>query len=162
MTAPSRRDLIRWLGAAGALLAVGVPADVWAKAKPKTTVTWTSVELPEDKRRAQRERTLRSVLRKEARDEDWGAATDNRIEASVRVIEFHVIHKPDVVRVTCTAMGKLAGGPSVRTHFSIGDHPTKQGKLEHMVLTLVARGLVTRLSAIARNRAARAAKSKAT
>lgn len=124
-----------------------------AKRKPPTTVTWTSVDLPEDKLRASRERTLRTMLRKESKDADWGEHEKGRLEASVKVIEFQVHAREDVVRVTCTAMGRLAGGPSVRTHFSIGDHPKQQARLEKMILTLVARGIVTRLSSIARKRA---------
>ena len=152
MTPLARRDVIQWLGMASALLAVGAPTSdaAAAKPKPKTRVTWTSVDFPDAAERSERERLLRSLLEKESKTENWGARSGDRLEASARVLDFQVIHKPDVVRVTCTALGKLAGGPSVRTHFSMGDHPNNQRKLERMVLTLVARGIVNRLSAVAR------------
>jgi len=148
-------------GAAATLIAIGGASNGPAFAKQqkkKTRVNWTEVELPEDKLRRRRERTLRSVLKKESGNANWGDHKDHQLEASVKVVEFQVHQKEHVVRVTCTAVGKLAGGPSVRTHFSIGDHPKRQDKLEKMVLTLVARGIVTRLAAIARDRAARAAR----
>ena len=156
---PKRRDLFRWLVASGTVLAIGnFPLYAWSKPKPKTTIHWTNVEFPEDKLRTQRERILRTILRKESSTEDWGPH-NQRIEASIRIIEYQIVHTPEVVRVTCTAVGKLVGGPSVRTHFSIGDHPTKQAKLERNMMTFVARGIVTRLAVIARNRAAAKAKN---
>lgn len=153
---PSRRELLLGLASTAMLLTIGASSHpAHAKRKPPTTVTWTDVVLPEDKLRSRRERTLRSVLKKESKDADWGEHKNGRLEASVKVIEFQVHAREDVVRVTCTAVGKLAGGPSVRTHFSIGDHPKQQAKLEKMILTLVARGIVTRLASIARKRAAK-------
>ena len=158
MANPSRRDLLKCFGAAATVIAIGASTDTaWAKRKKSTRVSWTSVDLPEGELRRRRERTLRKVLEKESKRAEWGDHASKKLEASVKVIEYQVQHKENVVRVTCTALGKLAGGPTVRTHFSMGDHPKNQRKLEKMVLTLVARGLVTRLAAIARNKAARAA-----
>lgn len=147
---------MRLCGVAATLIAVGGASSrpAFAKRKTKTSISWTNVELPEAKLRRRRERVLRSVLERESRRTDWGRHENNRLDASVKVVEFHVEQKEKVVRVTCTALGKLDGGPQVRTHFSIGDHPKRQAKLEKMVLTLVARGLVTRLAAIARRRGA--------
>lgn len=152
---------MKCFGAAATLIAVGASAEpAHAKRKKSTRVSWTSVDLPEDKLRRRRERTLRKVLEKESKRAEWGDHESKKLEASVKVVEFQVQHKENVVRVTCTALGKLAGGPTVRTHFSMGDHPDHQRKLEKMVLTLVARGIVTRLAAIARNKAAREASNK--
>lgn len=163
MANPSRRELLQLFGAAVTLIAIGGASNgaAFAKQKKTTRVSWTEVEVPEDKLRRRRERTLRSVLKKESKNANWGDHKDNLVEASVKVVEFQVQQKEHVVRVTCTAVGKLAGGPSVRTHFSIGDHPKRQDKLEKMVLTLVARGIVTRLAAISRDRAARASRKAA-
>lgn len=151
----SRRRMLHAAAGLGALLALGSLPDsaLAAGKKSSTSVAWTKVEVPPGDRRRARESMLRKVLGRESRDADWGEHKSGRIEASVSVVEFAVERRDDVVRVTCTALGKLAGGPSVRTHFSIGDHPSRQVKLETMVLTLVARGIVTRLSAIARKRA---------
>ena len=148
------------LGSSAAALAFGSTWTGGADAKQKPTqVVWNSVTLPDDDRRARRERVLKKILKSVAGKEDWGTQPDGRIEASIKVVEFQVTRREDVVRVTCTAVGKLKNGPSVRTHFSIGDHPKRQDALEKMVLTLVARGVVTRLAAIARNRAARRARA---
>lgn len=132
-----------------------ISLEATAKPTAKTTVKWTSVQLPTNEANSRRESKLRSQLVKEARYADWGKHRTAKLEASVKVTEFRVETSTSVVQVTCTATGKLAKGPTVRTHFSMGDHPSKQVKLESMVLTLVARGIVTRLSAIARNQSAK-------
>jgi hypothetical protein len=155
----SRREILQVLGSTAAACALGTWAEEADAKQQPTQVVWKSVTLPEDRRRARRELVLKKILKSEARTEDWGKHPDDRVEASVKVVEFQVTKREDVVRVTCTAVGRLKNGPSVRTHFSIGDHPKRQDALEKMVLTLVARGVVTRLASIARNRSARRARA---
>jgi hypothetical protein len=106
------------------------------------------VQVPAGKRAKRREAILKKVLRREARREKWGAT--RRVNATVTVTEFTVERKKHVVRVTCAATGRVKGGPAVRTKFSFGDHPEKQQALEKTVITLVARGLVTRLASVSR------------
>jgi len=158
MVVLSRRQLLGALfTAAAALAAGGKPNEAWAKKPPRTRVEWTEVLLPDDDRRAVRTSILKAVLKKESRRVDWGQHADGRLQGVVKVVEFTVSRKEDVMRVTCTAIGKLNKGPAVRTHFSFGGHPHQQEKLEKTMLTLIAQGVITRLSAIARDRAARPA-----
>lgn len=151
-----RQHVFALMAAIFVLTCVGtIATEAMAKPAAKTTVKWTSVQVPTADAKSRRESKLRSQLVKEARYADWGKHPVARLDASVKVTEFRVETNTSVVQVTCTATGKLAKGPTVRTHFSMGDHPNKQVKLESTVLTLVARGIVTRLSAIARNQSAK-------
>lgn len=121
-------------------------------ARKRTRVVWTEVTVPKSERQAVREKHLLSVLKKEARKAQWGEPHDGLIEASVKVTEFKVERRPDVVRITCTAVGKLGRGPVVNTHFSFGGHPQKEPALESQMLLLVGRGVITRLASISRER----------
>ena len=56
----------------------------------------------------------------------------------------------EVVRITCTAVGKIPGVGAAKSRFSYSGKPEEQRKLEHHVLELVARGIVTRLADMAR------------
>ena len=132
------------------LAELGKAAD--AQARPRTRVQWTEVTLPTDERQAQRENQLRAVLRRESHHADWGSPPGDFVEASLHVTEFSIEHRPDVVRVTCSAVGRLHKGPMVRTHFSFGGNPKKRDALEQTMLTLVGRGVVTRLAAVSRTR----------
>jgi hypothetical protein len=153
----SRRQLLGALSTAAAALAAGTANEAWAKKPPRTRVEWTEVVLPDDDRRAVRTSILKAVLKKESRRVDWGQHAGGELQGVVKVVEFAVSRKEDVMRVTCTAVGKLNKGPAVRTHFSFGGHPHQQEKLEKTMLTLIAQGVITRLSAIARDRAGRPA-----
>ena len=147
----SRRLLLSNVLTVGALFCLDA-SPAAARTKTLTRVKWVSVKLPSSEHQKRREQSLRKLLSTETRLADWGKHKANLLQASVTVTEFRVNTSETVVQVTCTAMARLGTGPSVRTHVSLGDHPTKQRKLENMILTLVARSLVTRLSAIARAR----------
>lgn len=144
-----------WVGVVAAWAAGSVSSEALAKKPPKTHVEWTEVVLPEDERKGVRTAILKAVLKKESKRVDWGEQPGGKLQAIVKVTEFSVMRKQDVVRVTCTAVGKLSKGPAVRTHFSFGGRPHEQAKLEKTMLTLIAQGVITRLSSIARGRARR-------
>lgn len=146
----SRRAFSLLLGSLAALAVVTQADTSEARRKPK--VVWTDVELPESDRRQLRENELRKVLKREARRVQWGNPPDGTVEASIKVTQFTVERRPDVVRVTCSAVGRLGKGPIVKTHFSFGGHPNRAAALESHMLLLVARGVVTRLSSISRER----------
>jgi hypothetical protein len=149
-----RRDFLKALCGIGAgLTVVAVQGSAFAEKKAK--VEWTEVELPADPRKAAREHLLRSVLSRESHRVSWGQQ-QQPLELAVKVTEFEVIKRADVVRVTCAAVGKMKNGPSVKTRFSFGGDPRKQEQLESHVLTLIAQGVVNRLAAIAREKAKRA------
>jgi hypothetical protein len=145
----SRRSILFLVPVVSALV-LAAPTTVDARERLK--VVWTDVELPQSDRQAPREKELRAVLKREARRVQWGAPPDGLVEVSIKVTEFSVQHRTDVVRVTCTAVGRLANGPQVKTHFSFGGRPDKAAALESQMLLLVGRGVVTRLSSISRER----------
>jgi hypothetical protein len=156
----TRRRLVSALGAAGLLAATGL-FSTRAFARVHVRVEWTDVELPSGERSGAREKTLRAILKKEARRADWGAPSRDPVRAAVRVTEFAVQRRTDVTRVTCTAVGKMEGGASVKTHFSFGGRPDQLESLETTMLTLIGRGLVNRLAAVRRERHRRAVAASA-
>jgi hypothetical protein len=98
------------------------------------------------------ERHLRSVLRREVRRVDWGAGRGNKIEYRFYVDELEVMREGDVVRVRCRATGKLPGGRTARSSLSFGGDPAKQQDVIKRVLEIVARGVITRLAQLERQR----------
>ncbi|MBI5536443.1 MAG: hypothetical protein HY898_27220 [Deltaproteobacteria bacterium] len=146
-----RRNFLLALLPVAAAMAVATSADpTFARRRPK--VVWTEVQVPEGDHQTNRERQLRNVLKREGHRVQWGDPPDGLIEASVKVTEFVIDRRPDVVRVTCSAVGRLGKGPAVKTHFSFGGHPKKEAALESQMLTLVGRGVVARLASLSRER----------
>lgn len=154
----SRRRFFGFLAAAAAGIVAATSST--AQARQRTKVVWTEIDLPAGERQDAREKHLRKVLSKEARRVQWGEPDGGLVEASVKVTEFNVQRRPDVVRVSCTAVARLRNGPKVRTNFSFGGHPNRAQQLEEQMLLLVGRGLVTRLSSISRDRTKRRAASE--
>jgi hypothetical protein len=95
-------------------------------------------------------RIFRQALERAARKADFGAV--RTVSLSARILAINVDQRGDVVHVTCTAIGRVARGPSARSRISFGGEPKKRKELEREVLTLVANGLVARLSQIVRAR----------
>jgi len=139
----------RWLlPAAIALSTLGaLPAQ--ALAKPK--IEWARVDVPEREDAAKLTKLLKSALVKAANKADFGKAKSVKLTA--RVLTYSIEQKGDVLRVSCTAMGRVAGGASAKSKISFGGSPDKRAELEKQVLTMVANGLVARLAQIARAQA---------
>lgn len=95
---------------------------------------------------------LTKRLTKETKRAIWGAGRDNIIEYRFTVTELSIVKEDDVVRVKCTAVGKLPGGQAAKSHMSFGGEPAKQNKIVERVLEIVARGVITRLSELERIR----------
>lgn len=98
------------------------------------------------------ERHFRHMLKRAARRADWGAGRDARIEYRVVVEELAVSESHGVLRVRCTALGRLPRGKSARSHIDYGGDPKKRRAVVERVLEIVARGVVTRLAALERER----------
>lgn len=135
-------------------LSVGLGAPAFAAspaARPgaSSPVLWTEVSIASREERPDLERFLKRVLDQETRRANWGARRDSPLEARLAVIEFSVVHAKDIVRVTCTGVGKLQG-QSVRSHFSMGGRPSGKAELERQLLGMLGRGIVSRLAEIAR------------
>jgi len=113
-------------------------------------VVWTDVTIASREKRPELERFLKQIIERQTRRTDWGARRQGPIEARLDVTEFSAVLTKDVVRVTCTGTGKLKGGQSVRSHFSMGGRPAGRAELERQLLTMLGRGIVSRLAEIAR------------
>lgn len=125
-----------------------------APAEAKSQVDIANVQLPDsDDAKANRRRVkvLRSLLRNAAKQADFGDSKEVRIHA--KVTQFDVEEQGDVLRVTCTIVGRLEGGPSARSHISFGGHPKKRKQLEKQVLRMVSDGIMVRLAELAKKQA---------
>jgi hypothetical protein len=136
------------LALAGALI-LGAPAAA-AKGPKKAKVVWTEVVVREGKDRPRLEQMLRPILEKEGKRAKWGKGRDAPVQAEIHVKELTTVVTGDVVRVTCSAVGKIKGVGLARSKFSYGGKPANRAALEKHVVELVARGIITRLSEMAR------------
>jgi len=98
------------------------------------------------------ERHLRQTLRRVARRADWGAGRENRVEYRFKLELLELAREGNVVRVTCTAVGQLPRGRSARSHLVFSGDADKQDAVVERVLDIVARGVVTRLAELERDR----------
>jgi hypothetical protein len=140
----------RLLSASPAIVLLGAALAPPAIARGGRRVVWTEIRVTARQKRPDLERFLKEVVEKQTRKADWGGRGGEPLEARFQVTEFDVVQRPDVVRVTCTAVGRIQGAPSVRSHFSMGGRPAERADLERQLLTMLGRGIVSRLAVIAR------------
>lgn len=95
---------------------------------------------------------LRKILKREARRADWGAGRGARIQYRFTVTELVLENDGEVLRVRCTAVGKLPKGKSARSNLAFGGPPNQRNKVVERVLEIVARGVITRLAELERIR----------
>jgi hypothetical protein len=145
------RRVTTWaaLVALGIGLLVAVPPEAHARPGPK--IEWVRVDVPEGQDAARRAKIFKQALVQAARHASFGKA--KAVALSVRITELTVERHDDVLRITCTAMGRIRGGPGARSKISYGGDPEKRDELERQVLTMVANGLVARLAQIVRGQA---------
>jgi hypothetical protein len=144
-----RRVITQW-GARLALvlsaLALAPPA---AHAAPRARVDWVRVDVPQRDDAARVQKLLKQALANAAKKANFGKA--GRVALSARVVELSAQERGDVLRITCTVMGRVVGGAGARSRISFGGSPEKRDALEKEVLTQVANGLVARLAQIVRS-----------
>lgn len=112
-----------------------------------TTVEIGEVSVPDGDAKKKETRRLRAALREAAKEADFGDVKS--VTISAEIVEWKVEQTDDVLRVTCTLVGRLEGGKSARSHISYGGRPNERTKLEKSVVSMVARGLMTRLAQLA-------------
>jgi hypothetical protein len=95
---------------------------------------------------------LRRVLSRETRRADWGAGRGARIEYRFSVTDLTLERKQGVLVVDCTAVGQLPRGKTARSRISFGGDPAKPRRTVKQVLEIVARGVITRLAELERER----------
>lgn len=98
------------------------------------------------------EAQLKRSLKKEARRADWGAGRDNRIEYRFTLEALELRREGDVLRVECSAWGQLPGGQRAKSELGFGGDPGQKAELIRRVLDVVARGVITRLAELERQR----------
>jgi hypothetical protein len=123
-----------------------------AIARPKTDVEWTRVDAPPTtKDGARLAKNLHRLLKEASRKADFGKS--GKVLLRARILEYVVEHKGDVLRIRCTVIGRLEGGPSAKSRIAFGGDPKDPKALENQVLTMVANGVTSRLAALAKARA---------
>lgn len=119
----------------------------------RPTVHLDRLEFPEHfENAAYYRRHLVQVLKREARKADWGAGRGNRIEYRFAVRKLALKVDDDVLHVACTAVGRLPGGKTAKSNLTFGGNPRKRRELVRRVLQIVARGVITRLAELERER----------
>lgn len=146
------RRLTTWAAAAVLGLAAISAAPASAHAKPRAKVEWARVEVPESPSSARIAKVLKDALKQAGKRADFGKGVKS-VTLSARIVELRSEQQGDVLRVTCTIMGRVAGGAGARSKISYGGNPSKREELEKEVVTMVANGLVARLAQIVRTQA---------
>jgi hypothetical protein len=143
-TAPSFAD-------AGATAAARTPAAVVHHGRP--SIKLDQLVLPNEiSGRKELFKHLEHVLRREARHADWGAGRGSHIQYRFTVSELETSVENGVLRVRCTAVGKLPNGKRARSRLSYGGAPNARQDVVKRVLEIVARGVITRLAELERVR----------
>lgn len=93
---------------------------------------------------------LRAALKRASRKAKWGKGS--KLELSARVTRLDWETREDVLRVSCTVVARIEGGPGARSHIRLGGRPNERRQLEKQAIGIVSSGLVTRLAEIARSR----------
>lgn len=138
---------------ASLLIGLSALAFVPEMAEAKAKVEWSRVEVPESEDAARITKVLKTALEQAAKRANFGDAKS--VTLSAKLLTFTTEQHGDVLRVSCTVMGRVAGGASARSKISFGGSPDGRAELEKQVLTMVANGLVARLAQIARSQTAK-------
>jgi hypothetical protein len=107
---------------------------------------------PEHQRLA---KVLQKVLQHEARRVEWGAGQGNRITYRFYLEQLEVSVDRGVLKVRCTAFGRLPKGKTARSKLEFGGDARDPRKVIDHVLTIVARGVLARLAELERDRRSR-------
>lgn len=107
---------------------------------------------PEHQRLA---KVLHQVLQHEAPRVQWGAGQGNRITYRFYLEQLEVSVDRGVLKVRCTAFGRLPKGKTARSKLEFGGDARDPRKVIDHVLTIVARGVLARLAELERDRRSR-------
>jgi hypothetical protein len=111
---------------------------------------WTDVVVRDGDDAKRVAKALRSLLERASHKAKWGRG--NTVKLSARVTRFDWEEHDDVLRLTITVVARTELGKTARSHLRVGGRPSERRKIEREALGIVASGLVTRLSEIARER----------
>jgi hypothetical protein len=100
-------------------------------------------------------KVLQKVLKHEAPRVEWGAGQGNRITYRFYLEQLEVSVDRGVLKVRCTAFGRLPKGKTARSKLEFGGDARDPRKVIDHVLTIVARGVLARLAELERDRRSR-------
>jgi len=140
-----------YLAAAALVLVAAFVVPGSADARPKAEVEWTRVDAPLGSKDGVRlAKNLHRLLKEASRKADFGKS--GKVLLRARIAEYVVEKRGDVLRIRCTVIGRLEGGPSAKSRIAFGGDPKDPVALEKQVLTMVAHGVTSRLAALAKAR----------
>lgn len=108
--------------------------------------------LPEHQRIS---KVLEKVLKHEQHRVQWGAGRESHITYRFYLEELQLSVERGVLKVRCTAFGRLPKGKSARSKLEFGGDPKDPRKVVDHVLLIVARGVLARLADLERDRRSR-------
>lgn len=100
-------------------------------------------------------RVLDKMLKHEQHRVEWGAGRESRITYRFYLEQLTVSVERGVLKVRCTALGRLPKGKTARSKLEFGGDPKDPHKVIDHVLLIVARGVLARLADLERDRRAR-------
>ena len=144
---------VSWPNAAQAEPALIAPSDGPA-GRPHIVLDQLVVpsSLPEHERIG---KVLDKVLKHEQHRVQWGAGRASRITYRFYLEQLELSVERGVLRVRCTALGRLPKGKTARSKLEFGGDPKDPRKVVDHVLLIVARGVLARLADLERDRRSR-------
>ncbi|RYZ04984.1 MAG: hypothetical protein EOO73_21560 [Myxococcales bacterium] len=100
-------------------------------------------------------KVLAKVLKHEQYRVEWGAGRHNRITYRFYLEQLDLSVERGVLKVRCTALGRLPKGKTARSKLEFGGDAKAPRQVIDHVLGIVARGVLTRLADLERERRAR-------
>jgi hypothetical protein len=100
-------------------------------------------------------KVLEKALKHEAPRVEWGAGRGSRITYRFYLEQLDVTVEHGVLKVRCTALGRLPKGKTARSKLEFGGDPKDPRKVIDHVLVIVARGVLARLADLERSRRSR-------
>lgn len=122
----------------------------------RPTIVLDQLIVPSDTPEQQRvTRVLQKVLKHEAHRVEWGAGRQSRITYRFYLEQLDLSVDRGVIKVRCTAFGRLPKGKTARSKLEFGGDARDARKVIDHVLTIVARGVLSRLAELEHDRRAR-------
>ena len=118
------RRVTRWAVAAAIGLSVLAAAPGAAHASPRPKIEWLRVDVPDGQDSARLGKLLKEALKQAAKRANFGKAAKT-VLLSARITELSIEEHGDVLRVSCTAMGRVAGGAGARSRISVRRQPRR-------------------------------------
>jgi hypothetical protein len=100
-------------------------------------------------------KVLDRVLKREQQRVEWGAGRESRITYRFYLEQLDLSVERGVLKVRCTALGRLPKGKTARSKLEYGGDPARAHQVIDHVLSIVARGVLARLADLERDRRTR-------